>query len=223
MKEYILSFTSGFFSFISPCVLPLIPGYLSLISGLGAKEIRDGNFEKNSLLFYSFSFVIGFSIVFTLLGIFSSIAGSFLIKNRTLFQNISGIFLFIIGLHISGVINISFLNFEKRSIYKTSKVSLFSSFFTGVSFAFGWSPCIGPFLASILTIAASKSIFKAGVMLFIYSVGFGIPFIIAGLFSQKIFSFINKNRRFFYYLEKIGGILMSIIGILIFFDKFSLE
>jgi len=223
MKEYFLSFISGFLSFSSPCVLPLIPGYLSLISGLGAKEILEGKFKRNSVLFYSLSFVIGFSFVFTFLGVFSSIAGSFIIKNRSFFQYIFGFIVFIVGLHIAGIINISFLNFEKRNIYKTSKVGFFTSFLIGVSFAFGWSPCIGPFLASILMLAAQKSVAKAAVMLFIYSLGFGVPFILVGLFSEKLFLFINKKRKFFYYLEKAGGILISLVGILIFFDKFSLE
>jgi cytochrome c-type biogenesis protein len=223
VKEYFISFFSGFFSFISPCVLPLLPGYLSLVSGICAKEILEGNFRKNMVLIYSTSFVLGFSLVFVILGAFSSVAGGFLAKNRIIFQQISGILVFIMGIHISGIIRVPFLNFEKRSIYKTPRVGFFESFLVGMSFAFGWSPCIGPFLASILTMAAHKTVLKAVLLLFIYSLGFGLPFLFAGVFAEKFFSFMNRNKRIFYYFEKIGGLCIAIIGVLIFFDRFSVE
>lgn len=223
MKEYILAFLNGSLSFFSPCVLPLIPGYISLISGFSLKEISDGkNIEREKLFWFSFFFVIGFSLVFSMLGAFSSLAGSFLIKNRILFQKISGVLLFLIGIHISGLFRFSFLDYEKRKVFKISNPSYIASFITGVSFAFGWSPCIGPFLAATLTIAANSNVFNGMMMLLIYSIGMGIPFILFSVFSNYFFKLMIGRKRIIVLLEKLSGGLIAAIGILIFFDKFSL-
>lgn len=226
MKEYLIAFLSGTASFFSPCVLPLIPGYLSLISGLSAKDILNENESlKNryKLIYFSVFFILGFSIVFTVLGAFSSFAGSFISKNRVVFQKIMGILMLVIGLHISGVLNLSFLNFEKRKIYKSVNYGYLTSFITGMSFAFGWSPCIGPFLANILLIASTKSIFYGSTLLMVYSLGLGLPFILASAGAGEFFKFISSRKKLFFYIEKIAGFIIIIIGILIFLDKFSIE
>lgn len=226
MKEYIIAFSSGIVSFASPCILPLIPGYLSIISGFSARDILsdDGKLiSSKKLLYFSLAFVLGFSTVFTLLGAFSATAGGFFYKNRLMIERVMGVLMFLIGLHISGFIKINFLNYEKRKIHKSKASSYLSSFITGVSFAFGWSPCIGPFLASILMIASTQSVSKGGMLLFVYSLGLGIPFIVASLLSGVFFKFISNNKKFFFYLEKIAGVLIMLIGVLIFFDRFSLN
>jgi len=226
MKEYIIAFSSGIVSFASPCILPLIPGYLSIISGFSARDILsdDGKLiSSKKLLYFSLAFVLGFSTVFTLLGAFSATAGGFFYKNRLMIERVMGVLMFLIGLHISGFIKINFLNYEKRKIHKSKASSYLSSFITGVSFAFGWSPCIGPFLASILMIASTQSVSKGGMLLFVYSLGLGIPFIVASLLSGAFFKFISNNKKFFLYLEKIAGVLIMLIGVLIFFDRFSLD
>ncbi len=226
MKLYIFSFFSGVASFFSPCVLPLVPGYLSLISGFSAKEIIEGNensFDKIKLLYFSLFFVLGFSVVFSLLGAFSSYAGGFISQNKTFIQRVMGILMILIGMHISQIFEIKFFNFEKRKIYKTNNISYIASFVTGMSFAFGWSPCIGPFLANLLFIASTQQVYKGLSLLFIYSLGLGMPFILVSILAGSFFRFISKHRRFFFYLEKFAGILIVLIGILIFFDKFSLE
>ncbi|HOJ86869.1 MAG TPA: cytochrome c biogenesis CcdA family protein [Elusimicrobiales bacterium] len=226
MKEYLIAFFSGTASFFSPCVLPLIPGYLSLISGFSAKEILSEEKDKiNKLKFFYFSvfFVLGFSIVFTVLGAFSSMAGGFIIKNREIFQKVMGIVMVIIGLHISGVLTVKLFNFEKRKIYKSFDYGYLTSFLTGMSFAFGWSPCIGPFLANILLIASTKSVYEGSSLLMIYSLGLGFPFIIASVGAGAFFRFVSSRKKVFLYIEKISGFLIILIGILIFFNKFSME
>ncbi|MEF3279402.1 MAG: cytochrome c biogenesis CcdA family protein [Elusimicrobiota bacterium] len=225
MKQYILSFASGFLSFISPCVLPLIPGYLSLISGISATEIINGDceFNKRKLILSSLFFVLGFSIVFTLLGVLSATAGGFIATNRIIIQKMMGVVMVILGLHISGFTRLAFLDYEKRKLYKSSVSTYFSAFITGISFALGWSPCIGPFLANILFLAATHSVFEGGFLLFLYSLGLGVPFIATAVLSSVFLKFISRNKKIFFYIEKIAGLILALIGVLIFFDKFSIE
>jgi len=226
MKEYIISFFSGALSFFSPCVLPLIPAYLSIISGFSAREILSDDLskiEKKRFVYFSIFFVLGFSVVFAMLGVFSSFTGSFIIKNRVLIQKIMGVIMVFIGLHISGVFRIKLFEFEKRKIYKSINPSYLTSFITGMSFAFGWSPCIGPFLANILLIASAKSIYHGFILLVIYSFGLGIPFIIAAVGAGFFFKFISSNKKLFIYIEKISGLIIVLIGALIFLDRFSIE
>lgn len=224
MKEYLIAFVSGSLSFFSPCVLPLIPGYFSLISGISAKEMLSGNLiERKKVFYFSLAFIVGFSMIFTLLGAFSSLAGSFIVKNRILFQKIMAVAMVIIGVHISGIFQFKILNFEKRKIYKSSRYGYITSLIVGMSFAFGWSPCIGPFLANILLIASTKSLSQGALLLFIYSLGLGLPFLIASFGVGEFFRFISSKRRLFIYLEKIAGILIIILGVLIFLDRFSIE
>lgn len=225
MKIILIAFASGVASFISPCVLPLIPGYLSLISGVSAKEMMgEGENTVNKTVFYnSVFFVVGFSLIFTIMGVLSSSAGGLLFKNKLLIQKFLGIILFVLGLHISGILSIPLLNIEKRKVIKTSRKGYIQSMIVGISFGFGWSPCIGPFLGSVLVIASTQSKLKGGLLLFIYSLGLGLPFIIAGLLSGRFFRFISKHKKVFFWMEKISGLLISLIGILMFFDKFSIE
>lgn len=224
MKEYFLALFNGFLSFSSPCVLPLIPGYLSLISGFSAKEILDGkDVNRRKLFVFSLFFVFGFSVIFSLLGAFSSFAGSFIIRNRVIFEKISGFIIFILGLHICGIFKVSFFEYEKRKIFKAIAPNYFTAFITGMSFAFGWSPCIGPFLATILTVAANRSIFEGITLLLVYSIGMGVPFLIVSIFGSFLLKWISSKKLFVIWLERVAGILIASVGILIFFGKFSLD
>ncbi len=224
MKEVVFAFLNGFLSFASPCVLPLIPGYLSVLSGFSAKEIFEGEkIDKKRLLMFSIFFVLGFSSVFSLFGAFSSYTGSFLVKNKIIFQKISGVVLFILGLHISRIIKIGFLEYEKRKIFKSSNHSYAAAFITGSSFAFGWSPCIGPFLASILMIAANKSVVEGMILLLFYSFGMGLPFIIVSASGGGIIKRLYSRKNIVVLVERLSGVLIMIWGVLIFMDKFSIE
>lgn len=225
MTQYFYSFINGVFSFFSPCVIPLIPGYLSLISGISSSDILNNNskIDRKKLVISSLFFIIGFSIVFVTFGVISSMAGNFLIKNKYLIQKFFGVLLVLIGIHISGILRFNFLEYEKRKIYKPLASSYIKSLIVGFSFALGWSPCIGPFLGNILIIASSGSVFSASVLLFVYSLGMGVWFIIASLFASSFFNFISTNRKFFFYLEKAAGFIIIIAGVLIFLNRFSIE
>lgn len=224
MKEYVVAFINGGLSFFSPCVLPLIPGYVSLISGFSLKEISEGKkISKKRLFLFSLFFVCGFSLVFSTLGAFSSLAGSLIIKNRDTFQRVAGIIIFFLGIHISGLIRFTFLEHEKRKIIRISNPTYLASFIVGVGFALGWSPCIGPFLATTLTFAANGNVFEGLVMLLFYSLGMGIPFILFSVFGEYFFRLLLGKSNLIGWLQKIAGVLIALIGILILFDKFSLE
>ncbi|PIS48071.1 MAG: cytochrome C biogenesis protein [Elusimicrobia bacterium CG08_land_8_20_14_0_20_51_18] len=225
MKEYFIALGAGMATFFSPCVLPLIPGYLSIISGVSAGEILKG--ENDSLhkkVFYSsLFFTLGFSLVFSILGATASAVGSLLAQNKALFQKIMGALLFLLGVHMTGLINIKWLNYEKRAAIKPENKNYFSAFLIGAGFAFGWSPCIGPFLGGILLMAATKAAAKGALMLFLYSVGLGIPFLAAGLASASFFKFISSRKNLFRRVELVSGIILAALGVLLFFDKLFLE
>ncbi len=225
MKEFVLTFWAGVLTFFSPCVLPLIPAYLSMISGVSASQIvKEGESGIHKKVFYaSLFFFLGFSLVFSLMGAAASYIGSFLLSHKDIFQKIMGLALVILGAHTAGFLNINLLNYEKRAFLKTADKSFFSSFLMGAAFAFGWSPCIGPVLAGVLMLASSAAVYKGFLMLFVYSLGLGVPFLIAGLFSASFFKFISSKKSIFFYVEKIAGIALIILGIALFFNKFSIE
>ncbi len=214
---------AGLLSFLSPCVLPLIPGYLSFISGVSMDDLqrRDRSSALTGRLFINtLFFVLGFSLVFVLLGATASSLGKFLTENLSLFNKIAGVLVFLFGLHVAGVFRVKALNYEKRFHLDTSKRrGLLGSSLIGIAFAFGWTPCIGPILGSILVLAGQQASVNQGILLLLfYSAGLGIPFIItAVLFSYLIgtFSFV---KRHFHAIEIISGVLLMIIGVLIFFN-----
>ncbi len=225
MKEIAVTFWAGVLTFFSPCVLPLIPGYLSMISGFSAVEIIKGenaNLHKKVVVSTLF-FFLGFAAVFSALGAAASFLGKFLLEHRDLFQKIMGIAMILLGAHLGGFINLNFLNYEKRAIKKSAQKNLFTAFVMGASFAFGWSPCIGPVLASVLMLASSASVYKGMLMLFVYSIGLGIPFLVAGLFGASFFKIISSKKHIFVYVEKIAAVALIILGILLFINKFSVE
>lgn len=225
MKEIAVTFWAGILTFFSPCVLPLIPAYLSMISGVSASEILKENQKEvhKKVFLNSLFFFFGFSAVFSIMGAAASFIGSFLLTHRDIFQKVMGAVLVLLGAHTAGFFNIGFLNYEKRAFLKSTDKSLFSSFIMGAGFAFGWSPCIGPILASILMMASSASVYKGMFMLFVYGLGLGIPFIAAGFFGASFFKIISSQKHILFYAEKIAGIILIILGILLFLNKFSIE
>lgn len=225
MKELFVTFWAGVLTFLSPCVLPLIPAYLSMISGVSAAQLlKEGENRVHLKVFYSsVFFFFGFSLVFSLMGAAASFLGSFLLSHREMIQKIMGIALIILGAHTAGFLNINFLNYEKRASLKSENKSFFSSFLMGAAFAFSWSPCIGPVLAGILMMASSASFYKGILMLFVYALGLGLPFIAAGFFGASFFKFISSKKKALFYTEKVAGIALIILGILLFLNKFSIE
>ena len=212
MIELLIAFGAGLISFLSPCVLPLIPGYISYISGRSINELID---QKNINLIPMILFTIGFSIVFIIFGAASTFLGQVLLQNSFELRIIAGLIIIIFSLHIIGVLNIKFLNFEKR-IQTKININFYSPLLIGMAFAFGWTPCIGPILGSILVLAATEeSINKGIILLSFYSLGLAIPFILSGYLIQKFLIFSKNFRKNINLVSKIGGFILLITGILI--------
>lgn len=212
MTELFVAFNAGLLSFLSPCVLPLIPGYVSYISGSSLNELLE---NKNINLFPIFLFSFGFSIVFISFGATASFLGSVILDNSHELRTAAGILIIIFSLQIMGIINLKFLNYEKRIQVKKNTNSL-SSIFVGMAFGFGWTPCIGPILGSILALASIEESLSRGIMmLFFYSLGLAIPFIISGYLIQKFMIFSKNLKKRINIITKIGGSLLLLTGILI--------
>ena len=219
------AFAAGILSFLSPCILPLVPGYISFLSGLSLQELTQGSDSRATLrksFFGSLLFVAGFSLVFTLLGASASVIGNFLLEHIRVLSKAAGIVIFLFGLHMTGALPIRFLYGEKRFQTSSLDPGYFSAFVVGLAFAFGWTPCIGPFLAGILTLAAAEETVGKGMfLLFVYSMGLGIPFILTGLGINTFLRFFNRYKRFIRWGEILGGVLLMAVGILIFTNRLT--
>jgi cytochrome c-type biogenesis protein len=203
---------AGLISFLSPCVLPLIPGYISYISGSSLNELIE---KKNVNIFPIILFTIGFSIVFIIFGAASTFLGKVLLQNSYELRIVAGLIIIILSLHIIGIFNIKFLNYEKRIEANIGK-NFFSPILIGMAFAFGWTPCIGPILGSILILASTEeSLFRGILLLLSYSIGLAIPFILSGYLIQKFLIFSKNFKKNINKVSKIGGIILLITGILI--------
>mgnify|MGYP001212778520 FL=1 len=212
MFEIIIAFGAGLISFLSPCVLPLIPGYISYISGSSLNELIS---KKNINLFPIILFTVGFSIVFIIFGAASTFLGQVLLKNSYELRIVAGLVIIILSLQIIGLINIKFLNYEKR-IQTNISAGILSPILIGMAFAFGWTPCIGPILGSILVLASTEESLSKGVLLlFFYSIGLAIPFILSGYLIQRFLIFSKNFKKNINKVSKIGGIILLITGILI--------
>lgn len=211
------AFIFGIISFISPCVLPIVPGYLSFISGYSFDEMV--NSSRSELLkkvtINSILFIIGFSLIFVALGASATAVGRFLVEKMDFFSKIAGAIIMIFGLHMTGIFKIKFLNYEKK-FHSDKKIGPLGSFVAGLAFAFGWTPCIGPVLAAILAIAAQQdTIGKGIVLLSAYSLGLGIPFLITSLSINAFLAFFKKFSRYIRWVEIGGGVLLILVGFLI--------
>jgi cytochrome c-type biogenesis protein len=212
MIELFVAFGAGLISFLSPCVLPLIPGYISYISGNSLSELIE---KKNINLTPIILFTIGFSIVFIIFGAASTFLGQVLLQNSYELRIVAGLLIVILSLHIIGIINIKFLNYEKR-IQTNTDSNFYSPILVGMAFAFGWTPCIGPILGSILVLAATEESVDKGILLLIsYSLGLAVPFILSGFLIQKFLIFSKNFKKNINLVSKIGGIILLITGILI--------
>ncbi|MEN3045555.1 MAG: cytochrome c biogenesis protein CcdA [Candidatus Hydrothermales bacterium] len=218
----VVSFMAGFLSFFSPCILPLIPVYFSYITGVSVNELKKKGKYYFLILFHSLLFVLGFSTVFLFLGFSSSLIGSFFLDKREILEKVAGIFIIILSIHLIGLFRFKFLDVERRINPVKFGISFLNSFFVGFAFGFGWTPCIGPVLASILALAATYgSPFKGLLLLGFYSLGLAIPFIISGFFINFFFLLFQKLRKSLRIFEIISGLLLLILGILLLFGVFS--
>ena len=212
MTEIILAISAGLLSFLSPCVLPIIPGYIAYISGSTLEDLLE---KKNINLLPIFLFTVGFSIVFIIFGASATFLGKILLSNSFPLRIIAGIIIIVFSLHILEILKLNFLNYEKR-FYANKNKNIFSSVLIGMAFAFGWTPCIGPILGSILVLASTEESINRGVLLLVfYSLGLAIPFILSGYLFQK-FIIVSKNlKKRMNLITKFGGSLLLITGILI--------
>jgi cytochrome c-type biogenesis protein len=215
----IAAFAAGFLSFVSPCVLPLIPGYISFVSGVSVEEMRGDAPPATSRLqvfFTSLAFVLGFSLVFIALGASATAIGKFLFDKLPQLSRIAGVILIVFGLHTMGVFRLAFLDTEKRVHSQRKPAGPLGAMLVGVAFAFGWTPCIGPILGGILAIAGSKNSVGEGILLLaVYSLGLGIPFLLTSLAINQFFGAAKKIRRYYHAIEVVSGALLIAIGLLI--------
>jgi cytochrome c-type biogenesis protein len=212
MIELMIAFGAGLISFLSPCVLPLIPGYISFISGSSLNELLT---NKKINIIPLILFTLGFSFVFIMFGAAASYLGQVLLQNSQTLRIIAGLVIIIFSLQLIGIINIGFLNFEKK-IYTKKNNNIWFSFIIGMAFGFGWTPCIGPILGSILALASTEeTILKAIILLSFYSLGLAIPFILSGYLMQRFLMFSKNFKKNINLVSKGGGAILLITGILI--------
>ena len=212
MIELFIALGAGLISFLSPCVLPLIPGYISFISGQSLNELIE---SKKVNLIPLVLFSLGFSFVFISFGAAASALGKILLQNSNYLRIVAGTIIIIFSLQLLGIINIGFLNYEKKYYTKKSTKPLFV-FVVGMAFGFGWTPCIGPILGSILALASTEENISRGILLLsFYSLGLAIPFILSGFLIQKLLLFSKNFKKNINIVLKFGGIILLITGVLI--------
>ena len=218
IRQILAAFSAGLLSFFSPCVLPLIPAYICFITGLSAEELNAsevGNSKKvKTILPESLLFILGFSIIFIALGVLVAFLGSFLFAKQRIIKIIGGLIVIFFGLHVSGLFNIKFLQYEKKLHLKNKPVTRFGSFLVGMVFGFGWTPCVGPILGGILMLAADKgSMAKGALLLSFYSLGLGLPFLLLSVAIEKALTLFSKVKKHFKLISRISGGLLAAIGI----------
>ncbi|MDD7793308.1 cytochrome c biogenesis CcdA family protein [Clostridium sp. 'White wine YQ'] len=219
---FILAFSAGLLSFLSPCVLPLVPAYISYLT---SSTIKEPNYisSKVSSFYNALGFVLGFSLIFIIMGASATSIGNILIRNSSIFRKIGGVIIIIFGFHTIGIIKIKFLYFEKRYLNINNISKKFGSVIMGMSFAFGWTPCIGPILSSILIYSGSESTLSKGILLLIsYSIGLALPFLLTSMALDKFIKYKNKLFKLMPIITFISGLLLIVIGYLMFTNKFNI-
>ena len=220
----IAAFTAGLISFLSPCVLPLVPGYISMISGASVQDLKDGGDAGmlRKVLLHSLLFIAGFSVVFISLGASASWLGQILLSRMSLLYKIAGLVIIIFGLHMTGLVKIGLLYRDKRFHSAGKAATPGGAFLIGLAFAFGWTPCIGPILAAILTLAASQGTILSGVFLLaIYSAGLAVPFLMTSLGVNHFLRFYQRFRSHLHQVEVFGGVVLIILGAMIMTNQFT--
>ncbi len=218
------AFVAGLISFLSPCVLPLVPGYISLISGAAIEDLKvqDSRLMRRVML-QSVMFILGFSVVFIMLGAVSSSVGQLLAHYRTVIAKVAGIVIIIFGLHLTGIFRINALYADKRLHGVKGGSSPWGAFVIGFAFAFGWTPCVGPILSVILTFAAEQDTVMKGVFLLaVYSLGLAVPFLLTALGIERFVSFYKRFQKHMHMLEVASGALLIALGVLLVMGRLSI-
>ena len=217
-----VAFLGGVFSFLSPCVLPLVPGYLSLMSGVSIEKLKTGEREAaRAVAVNAVIFILGFSVVFTAMGASASVVGAFLNQYRSVLLKIAGAIIILFGVFLLGLLKVPALYRDQRYHGEVGRGKL-GAFLLGFSFAFGWTPCIGPILGALLALAATKDTVGQGVVLLaIYSLGLGVPFLLTALGLNKFLAFYQGFRRYLLWVERGAGVLLVAIGLLVFTNQLT--
>ena len=226
--SFLAAFGAGVLSFISPCVLPLVPGYISFVSGVSFDQMQAADAAsraatRRQMLITSLAFVLGFSLVFICLGASATAIGHLLRHQKTILERIAGAVIIIFGLHLAGIFRIKWLDKDTRVQTSGRPASPIGAFLVGLAFAFGWTPCIGPILGGILAIAGSKNSVGEGVgLLAVYSAGLGIPFLVTSLAIDRFFVASKRIRKYYKPIEIASGALLVVLGVLIFTNRFTI-
>lgn len=221
----VTAFAAGILSFLSPCVLPLVPGYISIISGFSLDQLK-GNAPtaslKRSVILSSIMFVIGFSISFVLIGATATAVGKLILTQMPILRKVAGIIMVIFGLHVLGVFRITALYQDKRMHGVKTSSGMLGALVLGLVFALGWSPCLGPILSVIFGMAAEQETVAKGMfLLLVYSAGLGVPFLMTSVGLNQFLAFYNRFKRHFRALEIVSGVLILGVGVLIFTDQMT--
>lgn len=217
------AFLAGIISFLSPCVLPLVPGYVSLISGTGVDELR-ANEQRlmRRVMLNSITFILGFTVVFIALGAVATSIGQLTRQYYAILTRLAGVVIIIFGLHLTGIFKIKALYADKRMHEVKGGSTALGAFVVGFAFAFGWTPCIGPILATILAFAASQDTVMRGVILLaVYSAGLAVPFLLTSLGVDRFLAFYTRFRKHLHTVEVVSGILLIAIGVLVLTRHFT--
>ncbi|MDY6824642.1 MAG: cytochrome c biogenesis protein CcdA [Thermodesulfobacteriota bacterium] len=213
-----MAFGAGLLAFLTPCILPLVPVYFTLITGLSLEDLTGvANADiRRKVFFATIAYVLGFSTVFILLGASASFLGGLLDANRSVLKIAGGVVSIVLGLHLAGIIRIPGLSVEKRAHIKKRPVHLLGAFVVGLAFAAGWTPCIGPILGSILFVAGNQETVGRGILLLsVFSAGLALPFIILSVFINFLLVFIKKANRVIKYINPAAGVLLMVVGLLL--------
>ena len=217
-----VAMSGGLISFLSPCVLPIVPPYLAYMSGVTISEMKDEARARRKAIRSALFFVLGLSTIFLLLGFTASAFGVFFLKNQVLFTKISGAVVIVFGLHFLNVFRIPLLDREARVDTGESGGSVFGAYILGLAFAFGWTPCIGPQLGAILFLAASEaSVVRGTLLLGVYAAGLGVPFLLAAMFLNRSMAVMNRIKPYMGMIEKVMGGLLLVVGIMLFTGLFT--
>jgi cytochrome c-type biogenesis protein len=223
--SFTAAFTAGLLSFLSPCVLPLIPAYFTFITGMSLEDLTAGGDQtvRNKLILSTMAYVLGFSLVFILLGGAVSMMGQQLDAYKEFIRLAGGAVVIVFGAHLAGIVRIPFFDYEKKIHVRNKPLHILGVFLVGMAFGAGWSPCIGPLLGTILAIAATEGSVSHGMtLLSIYSLGMALPFILMSFFINYMLAFIKRASQWIRFVTVAAGVLLIVMGLLLVFDKMNM-